>query len=135
MLINTLEGNSRVPDSAIELMGLRPRHPHAHQPLPRPAEQVVISVRRQHDEITVYVSRPEHDQPTSTVGPAHYHGFALRYKIEGDADYRTVISTRLHHTLFFGQEDEGKRVTLSAAWVNPRLEPGPWCEEITEIVG
>jgi hypothetical protein len=59
----------------------------------------------------------------------------LRYKIEGDADYRTVISTRLHHTLFFEQIDEGKRISLSAAWVNPRLEPGPWCEEMAEVIG
>jgi hypothetical protein len=32
-------------------------------------------------------------------------------------------------------EDRGKEVFLSAAWVNPRLEPGPWSDEITEIVG
>ena len=22
-----------------------------------------------------------------------------------------------------------------AAWVNPRFEPGPWCEEISEVIG
>jgi hypothetical protein len=133
--INALEGNNRVPDQDIELMGLRPRHPHAHQPLPPPNEQPVLSVQRQHDEITVYAARPEHDQPTSTVGPAHHYGFMLRYKMEGEAEYRTVISTRLHHTLFFEQTDEGKRITLAAAWVNPRLEPGPWCEDLSEVSG
>jgi hypothetical protein len=52
----------------------------------------------------------------------------------GDA-WQTVVSTRLHHTIFFEHDDEGKRITLSAAWVNPRFEPGPWCEEISEVIG
>jgi hypothetical protein len=134
MLINTLEGNSKVSDGDIELMGLRPRHPHAHQPLPRPNKTIVISVRRQHDEMTVYAMRPEENQPTATVGPSQYFGFALRIKVEGEPE-RIVISTRLHYTVFFDRADEGKHVTLSAAWVNPRLEEGPWSEEITEIIG
>jgi hypothetical protein len=83
----------------------------------------------------VYVARPEHDQPTSGIAPHQYHSFMVRYKFEGDADYKTVVSTRLHHTLFFGRDDEGKRVTLSAAWVNPRLEPGPWSDDISEVIG
>jgi hypothetical protein len=133
--IDYLEVNTNVPDTALEFMGLRPRQHHAHQPLPRPAEAPVISVKRQHDEITVYVARPEHDQPTAGVAPHQYHSFMLRYKKEGDADYQTVVSTRLHHTLFFERDDEGKRVTLSAAWTNPRLEAGPWSEDISEIIG
>jgi hypothetical protein len=96
----------------------------------------VLSVKKQHDEITVYAARPEHDHPTAGVGPEHYHGFALRYKVEGEGEVeKTVISTRLHQTLFFERADEGKRITLSAAWVNPRLETGPWSGEITEIIG
>jgi hypothetical protein len=135
MLINALEGNTAVPDAAIELMGLRPRHPKKHLPLPRPTEPIVITVRRQHDEITVYASRPEHDQPTATVGPVTYHGFKLRYRIDEQTEYKVIVSTRLHHTLFFDRTDEGKRLYISAAWVNPRLEEGPWCEEIMEIIG
>jgi hypothetical protein len=135
MFIDYLEVNERVPDTALEFMGLRPRHQHVHQPLPRPADQIVITVRKQHDEMTVYAARPEHDHPTAGVGPVHYHGFMLRYKFEGADKYQTLVSTRLHHTLFFEQADEGKRVFLSAAWVNPRLEPGPWSEEIPEIIG
>ncbi|MDR0614509.1 MAG: hypothetical protein LBF82_00850 [Lactobacillales bacterium] len=134
--INYLELNTQVPDAALEAMGLRPRQHHAHLPLPRPAEQLVLSVKKQHDEITVYAARPEQDQPTAGVGPAHYHGFALRYRVEGENEVeKTVISTRLHHTLFFERTDEGKRVFLSAAWVNPRLEEGPWSGEISEIIG
>jgi hypothetical protein len=133
--IDYLEVNTNVPDEAIAYMGLRSRQHHAHQPLPRPAEAPVISVRRQHDELTVYIARPEHDHPTAGVAPTQYHSFVIRYKIEGDADEKMVISTRLHYTLFFERADEGKRVTLSAAWVNPRLEPGPWSEEISEVIG
>jgi hypothetical protein len=41
----------------------------------------------------------------------------------------------LYHTLLFEQADEAKRIFLSAAWMNPRLEEGPWSEEFSEIVG
>jgi hypothetical protein len=133
--IDYLEVNTNVPDAALAAMGLRPRQRHVFQPLPRPTAPPVISVKRLHDEITVYVAQPEHDQPTSGVAPTHYHSFIIRYKLEGDADWHTVVSTRLHHTLHFEQTDETKRVTISAAWVNPRLEPGPWCEEISEVIG
>lgn len=33
------------------------------------------------------------------------------------------------------QADETKRVILSAAWVNPRLQPGPWSNDVTEVIG
>jgi hypothetical protein len=41
----------------------------------------------------------------------------------------------LHHTLFFEPEEEGKRILLKAAWVNHRMEAGPWSNEISEIIG
>jgi hypothetical protein len=134
--INYLELNLQVPDAALEAMGLRPRHHHAHLPLPRPADRLVLTTRKQHDEITVYAARPEQDHPTDGVGPVNYHGFALRYRLEGEGEVeKTVISTRLHHTLFFERTDEGKRVFFSGAWVNPRFEEGPWSGEISEIIG
>ncbi|MDR1180539.1 MAG: hypothetical protein LBL13_00965 [Bacteroidales bacterium] len=132
--VNYLEVNSHVPDAALAAMGLRPRHHPSRRPLPRPTEQPVISVRKQHDEMTVYAQRPGHDQPNSTVASAHAHGFMLRHKMEGDAQYQTTVSTRLHHTLFFERTDEGKRLYLAAAWINPRFEEGPWSEEISEII-
>jgi hypothetical protein len=133
--VDYLEVNLNIPDAALEYMGLRPRHRQAHQPLPPPTDELVLSVLRQHDEITLYAARPEHDQPTASVGPSKHHGFMIRYKKEEDTQYQTVISTRLHHTLYFDHTDEGKRVFISAAWVNPRLEPGPWSNEISEIIG
>jgi hypothetical protein len=132
--IDSLEINLHVPDAAIEAMGLRPRHRHAHEPLPRPSEELVLSVRKQHGEITVYAARPEHGHSDSKVTPVHYHGFALRYRIDGETAEKTVMSSRLHHTLFFERTDEGKRVSFSGAWINPRFETGPWSNEILEII-
>ena len=133
--IDYLEVNTDVPDAALQFMGLRSREHHASQPLPRPDKQPVLSIVKLHDEFTVYAAQPEHDQPTAGVAPARYHAFMIRIRHEGEDSYQTVVSTRLHHTLFFERTDEGKRIFISAAWVNPRLEPGPWCEEIPEIIG
>jgi hypothetical protein len=132
--IDYLEVNTYVPDQALAYMGLRSREHHAHQPLPRPQDEIVISVRKQHDEMTIYAAIPEKDHPTDGVGPAKYHGFMIRYREEGK-DYIMIASTRLHHTIFFERDDEGKRIFISAAWINPRLETGPWSDEISEIIG
>jgi hypothetical protein len=105
-------------------MGLRPREHHDH-PLPPPLDKVVLSLVQNQNSITTRASRSEHDHPTAGVGPAHYHGCIVRYKIEGDARYQTEISTRLHHTICFDRADAGKRVLIAAAWVNPHLQPGP----------
>jgi hypothetical protein len=133
--ITYLELNIHVPDAALDAMGLRPRHQHKHEPLPKPTDQPVVTVTQHHEEITVYVSQPEHDHPTATVAPKKYHAFVVRYKVQGDAKYQTVVSTRLHHTLYFEHDDRGKEVLLAAAWVNPRLENGPWSDEISAIIG
>jgi hypothetical protein len=116
-------------------MGLRPRTHHAHQPLPPPQKAPVVTVKKLHDEIIVYVAQPEQDHPTGSLAPVEYHAFRLRWKFEGEAQYRFEVSTRLHHTLYFEQTDETKRVLLSAAWVNPRLQPGPFSEEISVVIG
>ena len=134
IFINALEGNLRVPDAALALMGLRPRTHHAGQPLPAPKTAPVVSVDRHHDELIVYVARPEHDQPTATVAPAEYYGFLLRWKWDDAGEWKTVISTRLHCTLQFEHADRGKSVILSAAWVNPRLQPGPFSDDLTEVI-
>ena len=133
--IDYLEVNTDVPDAALQFMALRSREHHASKPLPRPDKQPGISIVKLHDELTVYVAQPEHDQPTQGVAPERYHGFIIRTRWDGEDAYQTVLSTRLHHTLFFERADEGKRIFISAAWVNPRLEPGTWCEEIAEYIG
>jgi hypothetical protein len=132
--INFLEGNIHVSDEALAVMQLRPRSHPARHPISLPTIQPVISVVRKHGELTVYVAQPQ-IHPTSSIAPGNYHAFALQWKFEGETEYRTVISTRLHHTLFFDRKDETRRVILSAAFVNPRLQPGPWSDEITEVSG
>ena len=134
VFINFLEGNRHVPDEAIALMGLRPRKRAGSQPLPVPAEEPVLSIMRHHDELIVYASRAEHDRPTANVAPTRYHGFQLRWKFKGDVEWKTILSTRLHHTLHFEHDDRGKSVILSAAWVNPRLQPGPYSDDLTEVI-
>jgi hypothetical protein len=135
VFIDYLEGNLSVPDSALEIMGLRPRTHPAYQPVGRPEEAPVLEIVKQHDEITVYVSRGELGHPTQSTTRPKYRGFKLRWRFVGETAYRIEISTRLHHTIHLDREDETKRIELSAAWVNPRLEEGPWSEDIVEVVG
>jgi hypothetical protein len=135
LFVDYLEGNLSVPDEALALMQLRPRQRHASAPLPPPGEAPAVSVVKQHDEMTVYVSRREHGQPTQSTTRKAYHGFKLRWRFAGDAHWQTEISTRLHLTLHFDREDAGKSVELLAAWINPRLVEGPWSESVVEVVG
>jgi hypothetical protein len=132
--ISALVGNIHVSDEALAVMKLRPRSHKARRPISAPTVQPVVSITSLHDELTVYVAQP-HIHPTASVAPEDYHAFALRWKFEGDTEYKTVISTHMHHTLFFDQKDETRRVILSAAFVNPRLQPGPWSNDITEVLG
>jgi hypothetical protein len=133
--INYLEGNIAVPDDALEAMQLRPRIRVRRQPLPVPAEAPLVSVVIRNDEIIVYVARSEHGQPTQGVKHKPYHGFKLRWRFDNEADWRLELSTRLYHTLYFDAKDEGRRIIFSAAWINPRLQEGPWSVSITKVVG
>jgi hypothetical protein len=135
LFVDYLEGNLSVPDEALAIMGLRPRVHHAHEPKPRPGEAPVLKVIKQHDEMTVYVSRAEFGHPTQSATKTEYAGFKLRWRFEGETVYRIEVSTRLHSTIHFDRADETKRVEMSAAWMNSRLEEGPWSEDIVEIVG
>ncbi|MDR1384138.1 MAG: hypothetical protein LBJ67_09875 [Planctomycetaceae bacterium] len=135
MYINTLEGNPNIPDEMIESMGLRPRHPHAHEPIPVPTETPVLTaIVGQHHDVTLYVSTLQHGRPTQFLKDGKFAGFLLKYKIDGDTQWESVISTQLHYTLIFTDEDEGKHILLQAAWVNPRMQNGPWSEEVRELI-
>jgi hypothetical protein len=135
MYIDTLEGNTNIPDEAIESMGLRPRHPHAHQPIPIPTETPVLTaVVGQHHEVTAYVSTLQHGHPTAYLKDGKYAGFILKYLVEGETQWQSVVSTKLHYALIFTDENEGKRIRLQAAWVNPRIQNGPWSEEVNELI-
>ena len=135
MFVNGLLGNKNVPDAAIAAMGLRPRHHTARKRLPPPVEAPALSVKKRHNTITVYAHRTAYGHATATTAPARTYGFALRYKIEGQEHYQKIFSTRVRQTLSFDREDEGKRLLMSAAWMNPTCETGPWSDEISEIIG
>lgn len=135
LYVDYLEGNLSVPDDALAIMSLRPRVHQASQPIDRPKEAPDLTIVKQHDEMTAYVSRTELGHPTQSVTQPKYHGFKLRWKFEDETVYRTEVSTRLHYTIHFDRTDETKRVVLAAAWINPRLEEGPWSEDVVEIVG
>jgi hypothetical protein len=133
--VNLLEGNLSVPDEAIDAMGLRPRHKHANQPIPVPTETPVLTaVVGQHHDIVVYISTLQHGHPTAHLRNGIFAGFILKYKVEGEEQWQTVISTKLHHTLIFSENEEGKHILLQAAWVNPRIQNGPWSEEVQELI-
>ncbi|MDR1274248.1 MAG: hypothetical protein LBK12_06830 [Odoribacteraceae bacterium] len=135
-LIDWLEGTPSVSDADIDIMGLRPRVRKAREPLPPPVEAPLLIVTRRHDEMTIHVTRLEHGHPTGGVTSRKpYHGFKLRWRFEGETRYNVEVSTRLRITLHFEREDEGKRVELVAAWMNPRLQEGPWSDVITVIAG
>jgi hypothetical protein len=133
--VNALEGNPSVPDEALTGMGLRPRHPHAHQPIPAPTDAPVLTaVVGQHHDVTVYVSTLQHGQPTEFLKNGKYAGFILKYLVNNETQWHSVVSTQLHHTLIFTDDDEGKYIRLQAAWVNPRIQNGPWSEEVRELI-
>jgi hypothetical protein len=132
--INTLEGNLSVPDAALEIMGLRPRVRHAPQVLPPPKDKPGITTTSQHNEITVYASRAEHGHPTDSVTDSKYAGIKVRWRFVGETEYHYEVTTRLQYTIHFNQTDKTKLVEIAAAWINPRLEPGPWSDDITEVI-
>jgi hypothetical protein len=132
--INYLEANLSVPGEALAAMGLRPRRHATRLPLPPPDEAPVISVTRHHNEITVSAKRMGYGHPTNGLQVKHYHGFKLRWRFEDETIWRTEISTRQRCTLHFYRRDDIRRIIIAAAWINPRLQPGPWSDEISEII-
>ena len=135
LFVDYLEGTLSVPDEALAVMGLRPRTHKAHEPQSRIEDAPMLKVVKLHDEMTVYVAQTELGHPTQSTKKKKYFGFKLRWRFEDETHYRIELSTRLHFTLHFDREDETKRVIIAAAWINSRLEEGPWSEDITEVVG
>ncbi|MDR1958801.1 MAG: hypothetical protein LBQ54_07135 [Planctomycetaceae bacterium] len=114
--LNFLESDPAIPDAALVAMGLPSREHHAHQPIPVPEETPVLTaIVGQHHDVAVYVSTLQHGHPTEYLKDGKFYGFLLKYKIEGEPEWQQAVSTRLHHTLIFGEEEEGKYVLLQAA--------------------
>jgi hypothetical protein len=130
-----LVANDAVTENDLEAMGLPSRVHHFHEPLPVPAEATEMSVAvGQHHDVTVYVSTPQHGQPTEFLTKKGYHGFVVRYRKEDETDWHEEHSTRLHLTLYFDDEDRSKRLKITTAWINPRIQHGPWSDEIEVLI-
>jgi hypothetical protein len=132
--ITALEVNKRVSDEAIQAMGLRPRAHHAHLPLPRPTEAPdITAVHGEHCSVTVYAGASQKGHPSAYSGKG-YHGIRVRYRVEDQTEWKERMESRLHATLLFDESDQAKRVTITAAWLNPRLEAGPESEAVTVVI-
>jgi hypothetical protein len=133
--VNVLVANTAISESDLQAMGLPSREHHFHQPLPVPevAPEVNVIVGQHHD-ITVYVAIPQHGHPSEFLTKKGYHGFVVRYRKETETEWHEEHSTRLHISLLFDSEDEGKHIILTTAWINPRIQHGPWSDEITVLI-
>jgi hypothetical protein len=133
--VYVLLANTNVPDEAIDGMGLPPRKHHFHGPLPEPDEAPEqTAIVGQHHDVTVYVAVAILGQPVEYLAKKGYHGFIIRYRREDETEWRERYSTRLHLTLYFDAEDQGKNLHIIVAWINPRLQHGPWSDETVTMI-
>ncbi|MDR1291487.1 MAG: hypothetical protein LBK06_09830 [Planctomycetaceae bacterium] len=133
--ISSLIGNTNISDNKIKEMGLRPRRRSGHLPSSEPDEAPVLRVVvGQNHKLTVYVSSLQLGHPTHSVNPKKYFGFILQYKIDGENQWETVLSTKSRHLLLFSDAERGKYITLKAAWLNSRLQKGTWSENVKELI-
>ena len=135
IFIPVLVANMNISENDLEAMGLPSRIHHSHERLPVPSDAPeVTAVVGQHHDITVYVAIPQHGHPSEYLKKKGYHGFVVRHRKEGDPEWHEESTTQLHRILLFDPEDEGKHLTLTTAWINPRLEHGPWSDEISVLI-
>ncbi|MDR1681307.1 MAG: hypothetical protein LBS12_05945 [Prevotellaceae bacterium] len=128
--VGALRANMRISEADLEAMGLPPRTRAHHEPLPPPDEApMVVVIPKSGHRIFVYAAVPQSDHPTESTGKKGTRGFIIRYRIDGDEEWREVYSSRRRGILQFDEGDEGKRITLAASWLNPRMQHGPWSAE------
>jgi hypothetical protein len=132
---NVLVANTAISEADLEAMGLPSREHHFHEPLPPPSDAPEnTAVVGQHHDVTVYVAIPQRGHPSEFLTKKGYHGFVTRYRKSDETEWHEEHTTRLHLTLLFDSEDEGKHLTLKTAWINPRIQHGPWSDEITVLI-
>jgi hypothetical protein len=133
--INYLLGNPAVTDEGLDAMGIRPRHPVHHQPLPPPADAPIVGVvTGQHHDVDVYFYKNQAGHPTTYLADPDHYGVLLQYRFEGAPDWLQAIITKKHHTLIFDDAAEGKYLQVRAAWHNPRLQQGPWSDTDKKLI-
>jgi hypothetical protein len=135
LFVPVFRANEAVDERYLGVLGMPPRKRHARMPLPAPKEEPEINVLTKQDhEIRVHVSVPSYGHPVESATRKAYHGFVARYLKEGNTEWQDVYSTRLHTDIMFKDEDQGKRVTIKAAWINPRLQHGPWSKDMNVLI-
>jgi hypothetical protein len=133
--IKKLEVNDNVSDKDLEALGLQPRRHVHHRPLPPPTEApALVAYSGKHETVDLSVSVPEEGRPTRYMKKKGFHGVLVRYRLEDNDHWFEKPSTRLRVTLAFEEQHVGKRLLVSAAWLNPRLEHGPWSDPIALII-
>ncbi|MDR1407735.1 MAG: hypothetical protein LBJ23_06795 [Tannerella sp.] len=132
---NAMEYNTAIPDNDIEAMGLRPRAHHHHEPdkIPDEAPGATV-VTGQHHDMDIYASVPQFGHATEYLKRKGYYGIVVRTRKDGEEEWHDQYSTRLHVTMIFDAEDEGKYLTITVAWINPRMQAGPWSDEIHTLI-
>jgi hypothetical protein len=135
-LQGVMRANLLVTDGDLVSMGFPSRHHQSREPLPAPEDAPELTViTGQRHEVILYGSVPLRGHPVESVRKKKsYHGLVFRYRVEGNETWEEKMSTRLKTILEFEEEQAGKYLHVTAAWFNPRLERGPWGDEITVLV-
>jgi hypothetical protein len=134
--INYLIGKTdKITDEILKQLDIPPRHHIKHEPLPPPVEAPIISlVTGQHHDVDIYLYNNQAGHPTTYLADPNHYGVLLQYKFEDAADWQQAILTRKHHTLIFDDAAEGKYLLARAAWLNPRLQQGPWSDTDKKLI-
>ena len=132
--VKKLEANDKVTEAELLAMGLPSRVHHAHGKLPPPSEVLDLNVTTgKHLEVDVRARIPESGHPTEYLKHHGIAGIVIRFRVDG-GEWQERYVKRTGERLSFSPEQEGLHVTVSAAWINPSLEPGPFCPEIRVLI-
>ncbi|MDR1146902.1 MAG: hypothetical protein LBK71_12330 [Verrucomicrobiales bacterium] len=130
-----LSNDSGVSDGELASMGIRPRHRVHHGPLPPPAEAPLLVPRLiAHLTVGLNVSVPQLGHPTEFLAPPACRAAHVQYKFDGAAEWENLLISRKQHALRLADHALGQRCHFRAAWLNPRLEAGPWSDVRSLIV-
>ncbi|MDR2413523.1 MAG: hypothetical protein LBD64_00865 [Odoribacteraceae bacterium] len=132
--IPVLFANPRISNERLVDMGFRSRERVRPRTLPRPSKSPMLAaVCGKQQVVDIYTSAEPLDR-SIRVRENEGYSIIIRYKIEGEVAWHELYSSLLHVQLPFGARDVKKRLTLMVAWVNPRLERGPWSASTTVII-
>jgi hypothetical protein len=131
----SLEANLNIPNIALIEMGLPSREHTHHGDHPRPKRMPVVTLSKEGLETTLFFAQQEHNHPTESIVDEFVHGARIEFRFDNDTVWQSETVTKKRYTFIFTEEDAGKQVHVRVAWVNTKLEAGPYCREFTFIVG